>query len=64
MLLAAKSWWLRETARTAIAAGDFRRGAELADKAQEAQGTSAGEALRRIGEWLEAEDKSEQTSRV
>ncbi len=54
MYLAAKSWQLREAARTAIAAGAFRRGSELAAQAQDTQGTPAGEALRRMGEWLEA----------
>jgi predicted amidophosphoribosyltransferase len=54
MLLSAEAWWLREAARTAIAAGDFGRGFELAAKAQEAQRTPAGEALRKIGEWLES----------
>jgi predicted amidophosphoribosyltransferase len=54
MLLAAQAWRLRETARMAIAAGDFGRGFELAAKAQEALGTRAGEALCRISEWLEA----------
>jgi hypothetical protein len=54
MLLSAEAWWLREAARTAIAAGDFGRGFELAAKAQEVQSTPAGEALRKIGEWLES----------
>jgi len=54
MRLAAEAWWLRETARAAIAAGDFERVLELAAKAQEAQGTPAGEALLRMGYWLGA----------
>jgi hypothetical protein len=59
MLLAAEAWRLREGARTAIVAGEFRRGSGLAAKAQEAQSTPAGEALRRLGEWLEAEVRRE-----
>jgi predicted amidophosphoribosyltransferase len=55
MRLAAQAWWLREAARGAIAAGDFGRVLELAAKAQEVQGTPAGEALLRMGYWLEAE---------
>jgi hypothetical protein len=53
MHLAAQAWRLRETARMAIAAGDFARGSELAVKAQEAQGTPAGNALRKVGGWLQ-----------
>lgn len=56
MLLAAQAWRLRETARTAMAAGDFARGLELAAKAQETQGTRTGEALIKIGKWLQAEE--------
>jgi predicted amidophosphoribosyltransferase len=56
MFLAAQAWRLRESARTAMAAGDFARGLELAAKAQEAQGTRAGEALLKIGKWLQAEE--------
>ncbi len=52
MRLAAEAWRLREAARTALAAGEFGLCVDLATKAEEAQRTSAGEALRRIGEWL------------
>jgi hypothetical protein len=52
MLLSAEAWRLREAARAAFTAGEFGRSVELAAKAQEAQRTPAGEALRRIGEWL------------
>jgi hypothetical protein len=52
MLLAARAWWLRQAARTAIGTGEFLRGFELAAKAQEVQNTLSGQALRRIGEWL------------
>ena len=55
MHLSAEAWRLREEARKAIAAGEFERGFELAARAQEAQGTNAGEALLRLCEWLEAE---------
>jgi len=54
MLLAAEAWRLREAARTALAAGEFGRGFELAAGAQDAQSTRAGESLRRLGEWLAA----------
>jgi hypothetical protein len=54
MFLSAEAWRLREAARTAIAAGSFERGFELAAKAQEAQSTPAGQTLRTIGEWLGA----------
>jgi hypothetical protein len=52
MRLAAEAWRLREAARAALAAGDFAVCIELAERAQEVQATLAGEALRRIGEWL------------
>ena len=52
MHLSAEAWLLREAARQAMAAGDFGRGFELAARAQEAQGTNSGEALRRLCEWL------------
>jgi hypothetical protein len=54
MALSAESWRLREAARAAIAAGEFEHGAELAARAQLSQSTPAGEALRRLGEWLRA----------
>ncbi|HWF46278.1 MAG TPA: hypothetical protein VG168_04680 [Bryobacteraceae bacterium] len=54
--MAAQAWRLRETARTAIATGDFGRGLELAAKAQQTQSTPAGEALHKIGKWLQAEE--------
>jgi predicted amidophosphoribosyltransferase len=54
MRLAAQGWWLREAARAALSAGELGRVLELAAKAQEAQGTPAGEALLRVGYWLEA----------
>ena len=52
MRLTTEAWQLRQAARTAIAAGEFQRGVELAGQAQERQSTSAGEALRTIGAWL------------
>ena len=52
MRLAAEAWRLRESARTAIASGDFVRSLELAAKAQQVQATPQGEALLKIGEWL------------
>jgi predicted amidophosphoribosyltransferase len=55
MHLAAQAWWLREAARAAITAREFGRVVELAAKAQEVQSTPAGEALLRLGYWLQAE---------
>jgi hypothetical protein len=52
MILAVKSWRLRSAARTAIGAGQFEQALELAAKAQEAQRTPAGEALRVVSELL------------
>ena len=52
MRLAAEAWRLRAAARTALAAGEFGACLKLAAQAQEVQSTRAGEALRRIGEWL------------
>ena len=54
MRLVVEAWQLRETARRAIAAGDFGRAFELAAKAQEIQSTRAGAALLRLSEWLDA----------
>jgi hypothetical protein len=53
MYLAATAWRLREEARRSIEAGEFGLGRELASKAQETQNTRAGDALLRLGEWLE-----------
>jgi hypothetical protein len=53
MFLAANAWHLREEARRCIAAGEFGLGRDLAAKAQETQNTRAGEALLKLGEWLE-----------
>jgi hypothetical protein len=52
MILAVKSWRLRGAARTAVGAGQFEQALELAAKAQEAQRTPAGEALRLVSELL------------
>ncbi len=52
MILAVKSWRLREAARSAIGAGQFEQAFELAEKAQETQRTPAGEALRVVSELL------------
>lgn len=54
MVLAVKSWRLREAARSAIGAGHFEQAFELAAKAQEAQRTPAGEALRVLSALLRA----------
>jgi predicted amidophosphoribosyltransferase len=52
MLLAAHAWRLRESARAAIASGDFERSLQLASEAQQVQATRQGEALLKVGEWL------------
>ena len=55
MLLAVEAWRLREAARTALVAGEFARGFDLAARAQELQSTRAGESLQTLGKWLAAE---------
>jgi hypothetical protein len=52
MILAAKSWRLREAARAAFGAGQFEQAFELAAEAQEAQRTPAGKALRAVSALL------------
>jgi hypothetical protein len=56
MILAVKSWRLRSAARTAIGAGQFEEALELAEQAQEAVRTPAGEALRVVSELLSRSD--------
>jgi hypothetical protein len=48
MVLAVKAWRWREEARDALAAGEFGRAFALAGRAQEAQRTDAGAALRSV----------------
>lgn len=52
MLLALRSWRLRESARNALATGNLEQASELAEEAQSTHGTPAGEALRAIAAWL------------
>jgi len=52
MILAVKSWILRQAARTAIGAGEFEQAFKLAAQAQELQRTAAGEALGAISGLL------------
>jgi hypothetical protein len=52
MVLAVKSWQLREAARQALHAGDAERALDLAAEAQGIQGTQRGEALRLLSAWL------------
>ena len=52
MRIAAEAWRLRESARQALLSGAFERAAGLAVDAQAAHATPAGDALRRLGEWL------------
>jgi hypothetical protein len=54
MILAVRSWKLREAARSAMEAGAFERAFGLAAKAQEAQWTAGGEALRVVSGLLGA----------
>jgi hypothetical protein len=53
MLLALKSWRLRESAREALAAGDLELAAGLAEEAQGTHRTPAGEALRIVTAWVQ-----------
>ncbi len=55
MLLAAKAWRLRQSARQALHAGDFERTLRLAAQAQQLHRTWSGESLRLLGAWLAAE---------
>jgi predicted amidophosphoribosyltransferase len=55
MVLAVKSWQLREAAREALAAGDVERALGLATEAQGIQGTDSGEAVRLLGAWLQTD---------
>ena len=52
MLLAAKAWQFRQSARQALNAGDVERALELALEAQGIQSTESGEALRLLSAWL------------
>ena len=53
MLLALKSWRLRQLARDALAAGDLERASRLAEAAQSTQRTPAGEALWVVTAWCQ-----------
>ena len=52
MTIAVDAWRLRETARQALASGEFDRAVALSVEAQKSQATPAGEALRQLSEWL------------
>ena len=52
MRLAAQAWMLREAARDAIAAGEFGRARELAERAGRIQGGGAVQALNLLSGWL------------
>jgi predicted amidophosphoribosyltransferase len=54
MLIAAKAWQLRETARQSLSAGEFGRAYEQALDAQNLQFTERGESLRLLAQWLSA----------
>jgi len=53
MRIAAEAWSLREAARRAILAGEFGLAFKLAGSAQGTQATPAGEALLKLGAWLQ-----------
>jgi hypothetical protein len=53
MLLAAKSWKLREAARCAIAAGDTHRALALSNEAEQLHRTPQGKALQALCNILE-----------
>jgi hypothetical protein len=59
MILAVKSWRLREAARAAIGAGEFARARQLAAEAQETNRTSAGAALLTVSQWLGRTNESQ-----
>ena len=52
MILAVKSWRLREAARAAIGVGQFERAWQLAAEAQETNRTSAGADLLTVSQWM------------
>ena len=52
MLLAAEAFRLRESAREALAAGEFARAQALAGQAEQTQSTPPGEALRTVSRLL------------
>jgi predicted amidophosphoribosyltransferase len=52
MLLAAKAWQLRQSARQALAGGQLELATRLAKEAQNARRTRAGESLRLLSRWL------------
>ena len=51
MLLAAEAWKLREAARRALLAGNWKTALRLAEDAGRVQRTPAGESLRLLSEW-------------
>ena len=56
MLLVARAWKLREAARQALVAEDFKGAQALAAGAQAGHATSAANSLRLLGAWLEKID--------
>jgi hypothetical protein len=53
MILAVKSWRLREAARAAMEAGQFEQARELAGAAQDTHRTPVGGALGALSRWLD-----------
>jgi hypothetical protein len=52
MLLAAKSWRLRQSARLALEAGDWERALTAATASEKAHHTRTGAFLRVFAAWL------------
>ena len=52
MLLAAMAWRLRQSARQALASGQFDLAARLAAQAQAAHQTRAADSLSTLSRWL------------
>ena len=54
MRIAVEAWWLRRAAQEALHAGDVQCTFLLASRAEEAQHTPHGSALRLLARWLAA----------
>lgn len=55
MTLLASAWKLRQAARRALEAGDYRRARELAEQAQRYCATPTGRDLESLAGWLGAQ---------
>ena len=52
MLIAARAWRLRESAREALNKGEFERAQDLAARAQQLHRTPRGAFVRALSAWL------------